>query len=163
MVAGELPMKGFSVWTRATREMIVAGVFVYGSLCALALESVPDMVFRARATELFTAAASMKLPILEHYALHGDWDISEGHFFGPAAVGVSNGVAYALGDAGRFRRSDALVFLRPAVFGTSATHPVVIWLCGGESMPAGWSGPPQVAGLSEPQSHSSALCQRPRS
>lgn len=150
---------------RNRREDLVASLicgFVSGSLFTY----VPDIALRARASALFTYASTMTLPVIEHHALHGDWNISakpvQGHN-SLTLTGLSEGVAHASGDEGQFGRTGATVLLRPAGMDVPDGPPVVIWLCGDEALPPGWSGPLLDQAGSKSRGLSNSLCQRPMS
>ena len=145
---------------RSAREWLVCAL-LHGLMFGLFASYAPDVALRAKATTLFASASQTRLPILEYQALRGDWDINvKAEPDGSALAGVSGGVAYAVGDEREFGRKDVTVFLRPAGMDVPNGSPMVVWLCGDEALPPGWSGPLLDHAGRESRRLSNALCQR---
>lgn len=180
-------------------------VLVLVALLTALIVELPDrmsaLFFRAQVTEALASASGLKAAIVEHYALRGDWEISEGDLsFDPSlgrlqsrsdssqspaasdasdrtpdksASGAISGVAYAIamifpGDTSRSAGNrqasgeESFLFLRPAVREKVSDQQIVIWSCGDDTLPPGWSGPAPVVGMNQAQTYS-VICRRPTS
>lgn len=150
--------------------MAIAIIFV---LIALAMTSARMAIYKAKATEQLLASTAWRSTLIEHYALTGEWQVSEGNLprdfaaaapdaikrQGSAVSGVVDGVIVTLGRYPGYLDGTAIVTFRPAV-AKGQEQPTVRWLCGHAATPPGWEGPQVSPAANLPDDYLYSLCRR---
>ena len=134
---------------------VLIAITILVVLNALALAVGRPVQFKAKAIEQLLAATPWRANLIEHYALTGEWAVSDGNVpreFAAAApdaikwqsryaaAGIVDGVIVTLGRYPGHYDGVAIITVRPAV-ARAQEQPTVRWLCGHAATPPGWHGP----------------------
>jgi type II secretory pathway pseudopilin PulG len=141
-------------------------------LNALAMTSASMAIYKAKATEQMLAGTTWRANVIEHFAVTGEWQVSEGDLprdFAAArleaikwqskyaAAGLVDGVIVTLGRYPGHLDGTAIVTFRPAV-AKGQVQPTVRWLCGHAATPPGWEGPQVSPAANLPNDYLYSLC-----
>jgi hypothetical protein len=134
---------------------VLMALLILAVLNALAAAAWLPATFKAKSSEQVLASMTWRTHLVEHYAVTGDWNVTDGvvprDFANavPAAIkwqsrhaatGVVDGVIVTLGRYPGQHDGLAIIAFRPAV-PKASEQPTVRWLCGHVPTPPGWHGP----------------------
>ena len=153
---------------------VLMAIAILVALYVLASGNWRVVKFKAKATEQLLAGAILRGNVIEHFALTGEWNVSEGHVprdFAAAApdaikltgryaaAGVVDGVIVTLGRYPGHWDGTAIVAFRPAV-ARGEEQPTVRWFCSHAATPPGWEGPNVSPATNLPDDYLYSLCRR---
>jgi type II secretory pathway pseudopilin PulG len=153
---------------------VLMAIAILAVLNALAASVMGPAQFKAKATEQLLAGATWRSTLIEHYALTGVWQLSEGSLprdFAAAAPdaikwqsryaasGIVDGVIVTLGRYPGHLEGTAIVTVRPVV-ARAQEQPTVRWLCGHAATTPGWEGPTVSPAANIPDDFLYSPCRR---
>jgi len=153
---------------------VLMAIAILAVLYALALTSGRMAIYKAKAAEQMLAGTTWRGNVIEHFAVTGEWKVSEGNVprdFAAAspdamkleskyaAAGIVDGVIVTLGRYPGHWDGIAIVAFRPAV-AEGQEQPTVRWFCGHAATPPGWEGPNVSPATNLPDDYLYSLCRR---